>query len=576
MSPRILRRLIRLHLLFVFTLNLLLLGPNSAIAFSDSLNGSYGFYVNAKSDFVNIDYLPVDLDIKYATTSNFTGMRLYPSSAAYLRQGTADKLKAVCDEIAKDGYHLKIWDAYRPPSVQFILWQKSPDSRYIANPYHGVSKHSRGTAVDLTLVDRHNRELEMPSGFDEFSAQADRNYQDVSTLAKKNAEYLEQVMRKHGFTSIQTEWWHFDDKDEYPLAVQAEPKPAGTSLSRKLAPQQLQPTLQQAQTQLRQDGTSESGIITLTLSAIGDNVLGSDPRFAYKGSFNEVYDLYGPAYFFEKVEDILKSDDLTIANLETTLTTETRTPDKSFQSAPFFFKGMPAYAHILRAGGIEVVNLANNHTMDYLEQGYYDTISALYRANIESCGYDRIARLTLKGVKTAILGYNLLGPLETDIDIPALKQQIQNDILKVKQESGLVVVNFHWGRENSSEPDQQQIELSRLAIDYGADLVLGHHPHVIQPLEKYKGKYIVYSLGNFSFGGNPRPWYYDTFIYRQTFAFKNGTLVQTLAPEVIPCSVSSLPDRNDYRPAILTGSEAKRVLQALKYPNDKAIAQDRP
>ena len=93
--------------------------------------------------------------------------------------------------------------------------------------------------------------------------------------------------------------------------------------------------------------------------------------------------------------------------------------------------------------------------------------------------------------------------------------------------------------------------------------MLGHHPHVIQPIEKYKGKYIVYSLGNFSFGGNPSPWYRDTFIYRQTFAFRDGALVQTLAPEVIPCSVSSLPDRNDYRPTIFTGSEAVRVLRTL-------------
>ncbi len=526
--------------LTILTLNILLVGPQNTIASSDSSGDSPGFYVKAKSDFVNIDYLPVDLDIKYATASNFTGMRLYPSSAAYLRQGTADKLKAVCDEIAKDGYHLKIWDAYRPPSVQFTMWQQSPDSRYLANPYRGFSNHARGCAVDLTLVDSHNRQLVMPSGFDDFSPKADRNYQDVGAESKANAEYLERVMTKHGFASISTEWWHFDDKDQYPPASQAQPQP-----------------------QLRQADSSADGLVTLTISAIGDNVLGSDPRFAYNGSFNDVYDRYGPAYFFEKVKDILNNDDLTIANLETTLTSETRTPNKSFQSAPFFFKGMPGYAHILRAGGVEAVNLANNHTMDYLDQGYYDTIGALYRAQVESFGYDRIAKLTLKGLDTSILGYNVLGPLEQAADIPALKQQIQRDMLKAKQESSLVVVNFHWGRENTPKPDPLQIELSRLAIDYGADLVLGHHPHVIQPIEKYKGKYIVYSLGNFSFGGNPSPWYRDTFIYRQTFAFRDGALVQTLVPEVIPCSVSSLPDRNDYRPTIFTGSEAVRVLRTL-------------
>lgn len=528
-----------------------------------------------KSDFVEIsDYLPVDVDIKYATCQNITGKKLYNTSSACLRKGTADKLKEVCTEIAKKGLHLKVWDAYRPPSVQFKLWDVCHSSNHIANPYKGFSNHSRGSAIDLTLVDSNNNELSMPSGFDDFSAKGDRDYSDVTPIQKANAEYLQEVMSRHGFRALKSEWWHFDDAEHYPVAKSANRNPE-KPITIKNSPEKptinlihpLKPEITFYSSPLQSLGYNDEA--TLTLSAIGDNVLGTDPSFTYRGSFSDAYDKYGPGYFFSHVRDVLTKDDLTIANLETTLTNTNQKPDKSFQKAPFFFKGEPGYAHILREEGIEVVDLANNHSMDFLDTGYRDTISALSRANIDSFGYDRSCIVPKKGVKIGFLGYNPLGPLEEGVDIPALKAQIRADIAKLRKNCALVVVSFHWGKENAQQPNQLQVELGHWAIDLGADLVLGHHPHVIQPIEKYNNKYIVYSLGNFCFGGNPNLRNTVTLIFQESFVFQNGILKDSLPPQAIPCSVSSISGHNDYRPTILTGKEKSKVLQFIGLRNEK-------
>lgn len=153
------------------------------------------------------------IDLRYATTNNFTGQIIYPSKVCLLRASTAAKLAAANAELMERGYRIKIWDAYRPPSVQQLFWNLVPDSRYVANPATGGSRHNRGGAVDLTLVDANGRELSMPSGFDDFSARASRDNRDMSAEAAANLAYLTQVMVKHGFNPIASEWWHFEDKD---------------------------------------------------------------------------------------------------------------------------------------------------------------------------------------------------------------------------------------------------------------------------------------------------------------------------------------------------------------------------
>ncbi len=163
-----------------------------------------------------VDYIPnIFIDLKYATEDNFTGMVIYEFDSAYLRYGTAKKLTDVSEEIAKDGYALKIWDAYRPIVAQFKLWNVYPDSKYVANPNMGFSSHSKGNTVDITLITLDGNDIEMPTGFDDFSIKADRDYSDCSEIEAQNAMYLENIMLKHGFTAYEGEWWHYTDIDDY-------------------------------------------------------------------------------------------------------------------------------------------------------------------------------------------------------------------------------------------------------------------------------------------------------------------------------------------------------------------------
>lgn len=159
------------------------------------------------------------IDLRYATENNFTGIKLYPSSICCLQEDTAWKLEAANREVMKSGFRIKVWDAYRPLSVQKKMWEIMPDPGFLANPYKNGSKHNRGAAVDVTLVDKDGKEAEMPSGFDEFTYRAARNNSRMSAAAAKNLKILTDAMVKSGFKSISTEWWHFDDAAaaNYPL-----------------------------------------------------------------------------------------------------------------------------------------------------------------------------------------------------------------------------------------------------------------------------------------------------------------------------------------------------------------------
>lgn len=163
-----------------------------------------------------LDYIPTAVqELRYATEDNFTGQVIYPFQDAYLRYGTVRKLKLVSEDLAELGLYIKIWDGFRPVSAQFTLWKVYPDPTYVANPNTGYSSHSRGNTIDLTLVDENGVELEMPTGFDDFSAKADRNYFDCTETAANNAQLLEILMEKHGFVGYAGEWWHYSDTTSY-------------------------------------------------------------------------------------------------------------------------------------------------------------------------------------------------------------------------------------------------------------------------------------------------------------------------------------------------------------------------
>lgn len=295
-----------------------------------------------------------------------------------------------------------------------------------------------------------------------------------------------------------------------------------------------------------------SSPVSLTLSVVGDCTLGTDETFDYDTSLNAYYENYGADYFLQNVKDIFSADDLTIANFEGTLTDSDEREDKTFA-----FKAPASYASILTGGSVEAVNTANNHSHDYGEQSFDDTLAALDDAGIVHFGYDETAVMDVKGIKVGLVGiYELYDHLERE-------QQLKDNIAKVKADGAqLIVVIFHWGNETETVPDSNQTTLGRIAIDEGADLVCGHHPHVLQGIETYKGRNIVYSLGNFCFGGNSSPSDMDTMIYQQTFTIDADGVKKDNVTNIIPCSISSAAydGYNNYQPTPTEGDEATRIL----------------
>ena len=295
-----------------------------------------------------------------------------------------------------------------------------------------------------------------------------------------------------------------------------------------------------------------SSPVSLTLSVVGDCTLGTDETFDYDTSLNAYYENYGADYFLQNVKDIFSTDDLTIANFEGTLTDSDEREDKTFA-----FKAPASYASILTGGSVEAVNTANNHSHDYGDQSFNDTLAALDDAGIVHFGYDETAVMDVKGIKVGLVGiYELYDHLERE-------QQLKDNIAKVKADGAqLIVVIFHWGNETETVPDSNQTTLGRIAIDEGADLVCGHHPHVLQGIETYKGRNIVYSLGNFCFGGNSSPSDMDTMIYQQTFTIDADGVKKDNVTNIIPCSISSAAydGYNNYQPTPAEGDEATRIL----------------
>ncbi|MEA4899878.1 MAG: CapA family protein [Christensenellaceae bacterium] len=295
-----------------------------------------------------------------------------------------------------------------------------------------------------------------------------------------------------------------------------------------------------------------NGEMTFSISAVGDCTLGGDPRKGSKAAFDRAFErLSGDyAYYFREVAELFAEDDLTIANLEGALTQR-----KKFRKGEIFvFRGDPEYAKILSAGGIDAVTLANNHAIDFLEGGLRDTREALDSEGIAHFGFDDTAIVEVKGVKIGLCGFTTW---RSDF------KQIERVVGDLAASCDLVIASFHWGEENVGKATKRQVKLGRFAIDAGADLVLGHHPHVVGGIETYKGKRIVYSLANFCFGGNRRLRDRDSFVYRQRYRVAGGEVTDD-GYEIIPCLTATGKEGNNYQPAPATGKDAERILKRIK------------
>ncbi|MGW0037899.1 CapA family protein [Gordonia sp. NPDC003376] len=302
----------------------------------------------------------------------------------------------------------------------------------------------------------------------------------------------------------------------------------------------------------------------LVLSFTGDNILGTDDNFSSATSLPTVWAQNGrrPDFFFQNVRRYFDADDLTVANFEVALT-DRLTKRYKGEGEVYHFHGSPALAATLPAGGIDVVTVSNNHTFDYGQTGFDDTLTALRGAGVpyfgsgyagEGSDYDYRHLATVKGVTFGFIGY------QAWTDDADMRGTLVSDIKALRADGADVVIPFmHWGIESEHQPYAVQTELAHLAIDSGADLVVGTHPHVIQAMEIYRGRLIAYSFGNFSFGGNSNPADKRTFVLQTRFRM-SGAQVRGVDFKVIPTRVSRTEAYNDYVPTPYPPGEREQVL----------------
>ncbi len=309
----------------------------------------------------------------------------------------------------------------------------------------------------------------------------------------------------------------------------------------------------------------------ITLSFVGDCSIGDSEQYKKAdSSYHTTIDAKGYAWPFSLVKDYLAADDLTIANLEVVFTNRTKHTDKMYN-----LTADPDHVQILLEGSVEMVNTVNNHCMDFMQTGYQDSIECLDAAGIarfgsvypgRENGYDDLGIQDVGDIRIGFIGFSY--PQDSD------QKKIASRIKKLKENEGcdLVVVSLHWGRETHMTPESWQMAYAREVIKAGADVIWGHHPHVIQPIQFYMGKPILYSTGNFTFGTmsavDP-----STGIFQLTYEKTDGQ-VQLRQMQVIPCKTQGSPD---YRPYEVTdAAERREILEKLTFSKEYKNCENPP
>lgn len=310
---------------------------------------------------------------------------------------------------------------------------------------------------------------------------------------------------------------------------------------------------------------------TVTISLLGDCSIGDSGQYiGNSGSYHDTVDRQGYEWPFSLVSKYLKSDDLTVANLEAVLTTRTAHADKKY-----YLKAEPDHVQILLAGGVDMVNTVNNHCMDFRLAGYEESLRHLEEAGIGHFGlvtnsnhtFDDLGIADLNGIRVGLIGISY--PQDTD------QKKIAARIQKLREEErcDVVIVSLHWGRETYMTPSSWQLPYARKIIDAGADAIYGHHPHVIQPIQFYKGKPILYSTGNFTFGtmSEQDP---STGIFQLVYGRNAAGETELRQLRVIPCYTQGGPD---YRPIEVTDpAERQAIFKKLTMKTETASCENPP
>lgn len=302
----------------------------------------------------------------------------------------------------------------------------------------------------------------------------------------------------------------------------------------------------------------DDGSILITLTATGDFTVGGDSRKSTNIWMNELKKHDNDYNFaLANVRDIFLADDLTIVNFEGTLTDSTYVPSEK-RNNEFLFSASPDHVSMLVDNGIEAVSLENNHVLDHGQAVYEETQQHLDDAGIVWSNSTHVGVMEVKGIQIAMLSYLCIDRYNT------LWDQVPKDIAAAKEQYPIVIVSFHWGNEKDYSPTQNQIKMGRLAVDSGADLVLGHHSHRMNPIEYYNGVYICYSLGNFCFAGNSKPSDMSSFMFQTRWRIRDDEITNE-GFRIIPIRISSRTDRNDFTPTVFgDGAARDAVLTTLK------------
>ena len=304
-----------------------------------------------------------------------------------------------------------------------------------------------------------------------------------------------------------------------------------------------------------EQGRKKDGEITLTL--VGDNSFGTYPETPEHLKFDHVFAANGGdnQYVFKNSLPWFKSDDYTIINAESAFTNETKAVNKMWR-----IKSDPRHVAFLPASGIEAANLANNHTRDYFEVGYKDTLKA-FRDHQVSVFNDRMPLITTIGnIETIFLGYDCRMSQQS----PEFLARIVKEVQQYKRPNNLVIVNMHWGVEYRETPVEYQTHFGRTILDAGADIIIGAHPHRLESVELYKGKYIIYSMGDYAFGADPTLLSRMTAMFRLRFAKENDVVVMK-GMSIVPTLENSdgSTTENNYQPLPVFGKEAEAIVNEL-------------
>jgi len=322
-----------------------------------------------------------------------------------------------------------------------------------------------------------------------------------------------------------------------------------TSQEEVLSSQTITENSQQESVTETVSSEKEPSTFDIKLSFVGDVMLASFKNETTKGSFNEYAENNTPDYFLKEVQSVFANDDFTTVNLENVLTDEKLEESEKNHDPAYWFYSKTANTKILLQGSVEGVSLANNHIYDYGKEGYKHTTAAVKEAGLNYGNFHDIMYYEKKGFKIAVICYGLWRPN----GVPVIK----NLIKKAEKQSDYQILYFHGGKERIYEPEEWKIEACHDIVDAGADLIIGNHPHVLQPREIYKDTEIIYSLGNFCFGGNKKPGK-NTVIYQMNLTVDKKSLkLKAENSQFIPCYVYD-GKLNNYQPCLIKNAKEKQ------------------